>query len=135
MHQAQHFSEDLDARAQRVFKQVALGGNQAVLLDGRGERVGEIFGQAGLGVEAEDIAVVDGGDGGRKVRLPGEHDAHGVGRDFLHLRQKIEAVHAGHLEIGNHHRVRPVIFDQGQGFFGFERALEVKLLAQLALER
>ena len=56
---------------------------------------------AGLGQEAVNLPLVDGGDGGFRVGLTGEDHPHRVGVKGLNLGKELGAVHAGHAHIGD----------------------------------
>ncbi len=63
-----------------------------------------------------------------------QHNPHGVGRIFFQLDQEIDAVHPGHLHVGDHQRVGRAAGALGEGFLGAEGDVDAKFLAQRALK-
>src|ERR1700740_2840492 len=63
-----------------VFSSNSFRGDQAILHQEGGKGFFQDVGFAGLGQEVEDGAFIDRADGALRVRVPGQQDAHGVGR-------------------------------------------------------
>ncbi|MEZ4241391.1 MAG: hypothetical protein R3F59_35610 [Myxococcota bacterium] len=95
----QHVDQRLDAAVERLLEQHPLRRHELVLLRRRLHRGEERRRRAGLREEAEDLALVDGGDGRADVGLAGEQDAHGVGRLLARVGEERGAVHAGHAHV------------------------------------
>ncbi len=76
---AENIREDLDTAHEGFFEELFFGGDEVVLEGGGGEGFEEGLGAAGFGEEAEDVAAIDGVDGGAELGISGEEDADGVG--------------------------------------------------------
>ncbi len=63
-------------------------------------------GRAGLGVEAEDVALVDGVDRGLLVGVAGKHQAHRFRGRLGDLLQGLDTVHARHAHVAHDHAER-----------------------------
>jgi len=64
--------------------------------------------------------------------VAGKHDADGVRGLGLDLAQELDAIHAGHSHVGNHHRVGAVVSRELQRFLPTYRSLQQKLATQTA---
>ncbi len=90
---------------------------EVVVIEGLSERGLEFVIVPGLRDQPEDLALVDGFDRDRHVRVAGHHHADDVVVSVAHRGQEIDAAHVGHALIGNDD-LRLVSFDQLERFRG-----------------
>ena len=80
-------------------------------LVGLGDFGDQVLDVAGLH-EVVERALAHGRDAGLDVGVPREHDDLGLGGDFLDLLQRLDAVHARHLDI-EQYDIEPLAFFDG----------------------
>jgi hypothetical protein len=112
---AEDIGEDLDAGHEGFFEELFFGGDEIVLEGGGGEGFEEGLGAAGLGEEAEEVAVIDGVDGGAEFGVSGEEDADGVGGAVAGLGKQLGAAHGGHAQVGEDDGVGALALHEGEG--------------------
>ena len=87
-------------------------------------------------------AAFGGFDGGFKSRRTGQHDHFGVGPGFFNLRQKIETVRIGQIQIeqddirgfgGEKFFQRRAVFGLGDGVIAFQNGLEQQAQIRLVV--
>ena len=96
--------------------------------------VEQILLAARLGEKAEDIAFVDGGDGGVEVGEAGEQHSYRVRRDFANLGQELCAVHARHAHVGDDDGERAILPGLDQSFFAAVGGIGYEPIAQHSSE-
>jgi hypothetical protein len=132
--QGDEVAEHGHAAGEGLFQQLALGGHQVVVAEGVVEHLFDGFRRAGLGEQAEDVALVHGLDGDLQVRVAGQEHAHGVRAAVADDAQHVHAVHAGHVVVANDHGERAL---PGRGLDARLGALgghDLALFAQLPAE-
>jgi hypothetical protein len=72
----------------------------------------QLVGVAGLGQEAEDVAMIDGLHGRLQIMVAGQHHPDAVRGDAQGLAQELDAIHLGHPHVGDDHGEGAVIAQQ-----------------------
>ena len=121
--------EELDAAAQGFVEQLFFSGDELVLGEGVVQSGGEEVLGAGFSEETEDVAFINHADSGFKVGVAGEHDADGVGGALAEGGQELDAIHAGHLAVGDNDGIGAVLREPGQGGFAAIGGFEIEVAA------
>jgi len=129
---AEDVGEGLDGAVEGAFEEGFLGGDEAVLGEGGVEGLGEVVGGAGFDEEAEDAGVVDGVDGVAHVGVAGDHHADAVGLELADLAEELDAVDAGHFEVGEDDG-EGAVAQGGEGEVGAFGGEDVVTVAEVAL--
>ncbi len=97
--EGEQLGEGANAAVQRLLEQLALGGDETMLLRRRFQSGEQDFRRTRLAEKAKNARVIDGRDGGIEIRVSGQQDPSRRRRHAPHLFQECGPVHARHAHV------------------------------------